>query len=96
MASLDRLAQEFIQQDGSLLDNPDDPEITLNEFVLTLQKEGADVSQWDEAQWTKVLTERFGINEELVPDALENLAAWGVVDNFVWESDAEEEMWGEG
>jgi hypothetical protein len=83
-SGLDLLVDAFLEEQGGMLPNPPDPAVMLNQFLYEIQKSGNDLSSWDEEDWREALL-RFGFAEEDLPDALENLASWGVVDNFVWE-----------
>jgi len=81
-SGLDELVSVFKAQ--HMRENPgDDTEMTLNAFLYEIQKSGNDLSSWSEDEWWEALR-RFGFDEEDIPDALENVAGWGVVDNFVW------------
>lgn len=71
---------------------PLDPEALFNDFLAQVQRQGKDLSEYDESDWRTVLPD-FGLDDaDRAIDALENLAGWGVVDDFVWESDVEEEI----
>jgi len=58
-----------------------DPSATLTALLVEMQEAGADVSRWSEDDWRKVLSERFGLDDDDMADYLEKLASFGVVDN---------------
>ena len=84
MTSLIDLAEQFKARPRS---NPAvvDKEARVNEFLLNLQSSGADLGKWTENEWILALR-KLGLNDEEIADSLENVAGWGVVDNFSWES----------
>jgi hypothetical protein len=81
-----KVAEQFLrahgQPDGRVSNPADEDTLALvGEFVRTFQAAGADIDDWDEDRWRAVLTEKFGVDEADLPDYLETLASWGVVDN---------------
>lgn len=73
------------QYTGKLQQNPPlDYGVRVNQFVDAVQSKGQDLSQWGEDEWRAAL-EKLGVPDEAVFDMLENVASWGVVDNYVWE-----------
>ena len=89
MADLLALADDFLR--SAHRPNPPDPERQLNAFIRDVQSRGYDLSEWTEPDWRGAL-EAFGIEGDRAVDALENVAGWGVVDNFVWASPSEEDI----
>lgn len=59
----------------------------LSDFLAHYQEAGGDVGTFDEQQWSKLLVERFGVDPDELPDFLETLASWGVVDNVSGDED---------
>lgn len=72
---------------------PLDPQALFNDFLNQIQEhKGQDVSEFSEEEWRRVLPE-FGIEDpDQIVAALENLAGWGVVDNYVWSSPIEQDI----
>ena len=64
-----------------------DVDTRVNEFIAEVQAKGLDLGKWTEDEWILALR-KLGLDDEEIADALENVAGWGVVDNFSWESPA--------
>lgn len=89
--SLKALVDDYFAS-GHRHNPPLDSDALFNDFLAQVQAEGKDLSEYDESEWRAVMPD-FGIEDaDLVIDALENLAGWGVVDRFVWESDVEQDI----
>ena len=89
MADLKNLVADFMRSEHRR--NPADPALSLNLFVNDIQSKGYDLSEWTETDWLSALND-FDIHGDKAIDALENIAGWGVVDNFVWASPSEEDL----
>jgi hypothetical protein len=91
MADLQRLVGDFFSNYHHP-NPPLDAPALFNDFLNQIQEQGKDLSEWDESDWRGVMSE-FGLETEgAVLDALENLAGWGVVDNYTWETTTEQEI----
>ena len=53
----------------------------LSEFMVQFQTSGGDVSRYSEDDWREILAEKFDVHPDEMGDYLEQLAAWGIVDN---------------
>lgn len=91
MSNLDNLTDAFLRQ--KMQANPpagyEDAEMALNAFVAAMQEQGVDLGKWSEADW-RVNLLKFGFDHDEVNSALENIGGWGVVDNFVYETETEQ------
>lgn len=96
MNGLETLIDEFLSED--IKENPDseydDPEMRLTRFMHQMQQAGNDVSSWNEEDWEAALL-KLGFDEDDIFAALENVASWGVVDNYDWESPTEQLLYRE-
>lgn len=80
------LVQEF---DGSLKENPaPSSSIKYVMFLQQIQNRGADMSRWSEDDWSAALR-KLGVPEDDIPEVLEDVASWGMVDNFEWATPIE-------
>jgi uncharacterized tellurite resistance protein B-like protein len=70
---------------SDLAQAPDEPTAALSGFLMQVGHSGGDLDSWSEEQWEQVLSEKFGIGEDYMADALEQVASWGVVDNDWYE-----------
>ena len=58
-----------------------DSDAALSEFMVQLQEAGGDVACFSEEDWRDLLEKKFQVHPDEMGDYLEQLAAWGVVDN---------------
>lgn len=89
--SLVQAAEAFNQQ--QLKSNPavsaDLPRaVKLTMFMQHVQTLGTDMDQWTEDEWIAAM-KQFGITGDDAIDMLEDVASWGMVDNFEWETPLE-------
>lgn len=68
------------------LQRPGDAGALLTGFLLGLQQRGGDVARWTEADWAEFLKDELNVPEEYLPDYLETVASWGIVDDAYWFS----------
>lgn len=86
MSELQKIANQFVFG-SEMRPNPEvaqeiiDNGAFLNDFILTYQLAGGDIAQFPEEDWREVLSKTFNVTEDELADAMEQLAAWGVVDN---------------
>lgn len=89
--SLVEAAEAFNSQ--TLRSNPAMPDdlprnVKLTLFMQHVQTLGTDMDQWTEDEWIAAM-EQFGITGDDAIDMLEDVASWGMVDNFEWETPLE-------
>ena len=86
MSELQKIVNQFVHG-SEMRPNPEevaeiiDTGAFLNDFILTYQLAGGDIAQFPEEDWREVLSRTFQVGEDELADAMEQLAAWGVVDN---------------
>lgn len=66
-----------------------DSSASVTKFVRDLQAGANDLGRWTESEWKDVLTAEFGIDEEYMSDAMEQVASWGVVDDDYYYAEEE-------
>lgn len=82
MATLIDFAEQFAKR---LHQNPRlDASSRVTQFVSEVQASGEDLGKWDEDTWILALR-KLGLSDDQIAAALEDVASWGVVDNYVWE-----------
>ena len=86
MTELDKIVNQFLHgsevtPNRAPADDIIDHGALLADFMVNYQLAGGDVSQFGEEDWIMVLRSKFRLNDDEIADAMEQLAAWGVVDN---------------
>ena len=98
MSELDSLMNQYWRE--NVRANDDNPLLLcgqLTDFLAQVQAlespEGktTDLGEWSEMDW-KLALQRFGFRDDQILMALEVVASWGMVDEDVWESEADEEI----
>ncbi len=77
---VDSLFDSFFSMSNPVGDEDGDLELRLNEFLYQVQGNQVDVDSLDEDAWREKL-EAHGFDEDEVVDALQMIAAWGVIDD---------------
>lgn len=86
MSELNKIVNQFLHgsevvPNRALAEEIIDHGALLADFMVNYQLAGGDVAQFGEEDWILVLRSKFKMNEDQIADAMEQLAAWGVVDN---------------
>lgn len=89
---LKSLASEFFH--GGYTPNASDkvvrevrPGAALTAFLVSVQGRGADMERWTTSEWRDMLVSEFGVPEDEVVGYLEEIAAWGAVDDADWQNE---------
>lgn len=82
MKGLAELFEDY--RSAELTANPEMPSgMTFTDFIHFVQSNHNDIGSWTEDDWVTAAL-ACGVREERLCDAMEEVASWGVVDNYQW------------